>query len=486
MKTWKRTLAVMMGAAMALGGLVGCGGKTEESANAGVPTLTWYLAQENQSDKQTVVDEVNKILEKNVGARLDLQFIDAGSYNDKMTMMLASGKEVDLCFTADWTNKYIQNAQKGAFLQLDDMLETEAPKLKESIPDYLYDAVKVDGKLYAIPNIQVLFNQLGLIVFKDYADKYQFDFSTVKKVQDIEPYLKILKDKEPGLIPYCVEWTASMFSSPVYEEVIPQTGVVIRKDSTDYKAEILVETPEYKEGVKTLGDWYQKGYIREDVNSVLENETDLKAGKYGVYQARIKPGAESEIKLKYGKDSIIIPIEEPYLIANAGITTMTAIGRTSKYPTQALQIIQEVNTNKELYNMLCFGLEGKHYTWVDEDHIRLTPDSGYQPNVAWMFGNQFNAFCMEGQDADVWEQTKKMNDEAKVSPLAGFILDTEPIKTELSQIATVSKEYKAVSNGSDASEATYNEMLKKLYDAGQEKVLQEVQRQIDEWVKNKK
>lgn len=156
-------------------------------------------------------------------------------------------------------------------------------------------------------------------------------------MQDIEPYLKILKDKEPGLITYCVEWTASMFSSPVYEEVIPQTGVVIRKDSTDYKAEILVETPEYKEGVKTLGDWYQKGYIREDVNSVLENETDLKAGKYGVYQARIKPGAESEIKLKYGKDSIIIPIEEPYLIANAGITTMTAIGRTSKYPTQALQ-----------------------------------------------------------------------------------------------------------------------------------------------------
>ena len=82
---------------------------------------------------------------------------------------------------ADWINKYIQNAQKGAFLQLNDMLETEAPKLKESIPDYLYDAVKVDGKLYAIPNIQVLFNQLGLIVFKDYADKHQFDFSTVKK-----------------------------------------------------------------------------------------------------------------------------------------------------------------------------------------------------------------------------------------------------------------------------------------------------------------
>ena len=95
-----------------------------------------------------------------------------------------------------------------------------------------------------------------------------------------------------------------------------------------------------------------------------------------------------------------------------------------------------------------------------------------------MFGNQFNAYLTVGQDADVWEQTKQLNDSALKSPISGFVLNTDSISTELSQITTVRNEYASVDNGTE-DQAAYDEMVEKLETAGQRKVIEEIQRQID-------
>ena len=47
--------------------------------------------------------------------------------------MIASEEEFDLCFTSNWRNLYKTNVEKGAYLKLDELLETEAPKLKNSL-----------------------------------------------------------------------------------------------------------------------------------------------------------------------------------------------------------------------------------------------------------------------------------------------------------------------------------------------------------------
>ena len=82
---------------------------------------------------------------------------------------------------------------------------------------------------------------------------------------------------------------------------------------------------------------------------------------------------------------------------------------------------------------------------------------------------------------------KKINEEAKASDLKGFTLDTDPIKTELAQVTAVMGEYTKTLNSGAAPDAKklYEDFVEKLKVAGDDKVTEEITRQINEFRKNK-
>jgi putative aldouronate transport system substrate-binding protein len=86
---------------------------------------------------------------------------------------------------------------------------------------------------------------------------------------------------------------------------------------------------------------------------------------------------------------------------------MTAISRTTADAERAMMLLELINTDKELFNTLVYGISGKHYNKTGEDRIQLIlDDSGKQKyNLpAWTLGCQFNAYKLPGQADDVWEQ----------------------------------------------------------------------------------
>ena len=145
-----------------------------------------------------------------------------------------------------------------------------------------------------------------------------------------------------------------------------------------------------------------------------------------------------------------------------------------------------MNTNKDLYNLLCYGIEGKHYNWIDDNHIKLVDNGGYYLNTSWAFGNQFNSYLLEGQDDNIWEETEKVNDEAEKSRILSFVFDNSKIQTELSQISTVTQEFKNMNNGSVDWRECFDEYKSRLKAAGIENVKNEIQRQLDEYAKTQK
>ena len=77
-----------------------------------------------------------------------------------------------------------------------------------------------------------------------------------------------------------------------------------------------------------------------------------------------------------------------------------------------------------------------------------------------------------------------VNANAEKSVLMGFSLDTKPIQLELSQYASIMKEYEYLETGAAADyKALLKERNDKLKAAGGEKIRDEIQRQINEWVK---
>ena len=116
----KRLFAALMCATMVLP-LASCGEKNNDGE---VVTLKWYVPGNAQSDLDIVLAEVNKITEKEIGAKVDLQFIDQASFTQRMSMMMASGEEFDLMLTG-YVNPFQTAWENGGLLAITEYVEKD-------------------------------------------------------------------------------------------------------------------------------------------------------------------------------------------------------------------------------------------------------------------------------------------------------------------------------------------------------------------------
>lgn len=452
-----------------------CSNSKETAGSGENPVITWLLPGDKQPDLESVMAEVNKIAKEKIGAELDIQFIDVGSFGERMKMKMAAGEAFDLCFTG-YVNDYISAVNNGGLMDITEMIEAH-PGLKAAIPEYAWRAATLYDKIWAVPNLQVMASKLSIFVDKAVADKYDFDWSKVTHIRDIEPFLEMVKEGEPGRYPYRSYYGLNPWTQTKWISL--DGGYAIARDGSSKKIVLMRDTDEFKEGQATSREWYKKGYIRRDVLSVTDDTTDFNAGKYVVFVSSSKPGAKEIMEVQMGKELISVDITEPLLSKPAALSTMIGVGANSKNAEKAVEFIELINTDKELYNLICFGIKDKHYTLNDEGKVVYVENSGYAPKADWMFGNQFNALLTEGLADDVWEETAKLNLEATPSPLLEFQFDKDPVKTELSQYAAVTPEYSAMNSGADDPSNYMDEYIKRCEAAGQKKIGEELQKQID-------
>lgn len=477
MKKTKKVIALVCAVSL-LFGVTACKKNDKTAADGDVTSIKWYIPISAQSDMQSVMDAAAEITVPLIGAKLDLQCIDSSAFKERMNMNMASGDTYDLAFVG-YINPYLQAVRKGGLMDITDIIDKETPDLKASLPDYAWEVSKVNDKIYAVPNLQSYALPNALLFLKKYCDKYGFNPDEMTSMNDLEPYLAKIKEGEPNVYPYTPSYHTDMWTGDVYE--IIEAGVSIKADGSSPDVFLIYDTPEWQEAVNTLHSWYEKGYIRSDYLSVGSDAADVKAGKYAVNNSGWTPGCEVTAKINNGNNEVIIkPMTTPLMIRKKATDTMIGVGANSKNPEKAVKMIELMNTNKELYNLICYGIEGKHYTTDSEGKFEINQDGGYVTNSAWMFGNQFNAMLQQGQEDNIWEETLKLNDEAIKSPLLGFALDTDPIKNEISQISAVNSEFGIgifIVNGLESFD-TYK---KKLEAAGIQKVMDEIQKQVNEY-----
>ncbi len=478
MKFGKRLLATVLAVVLMLS-LAGCGGeKTEET---GETKLLWYVLGSKQRDMETVMTEFNKRVKEKLGFTVDIQVIDMGVYAEKMNMIISSGEEYDLCFTSGWSNDFLKNAKNGAFYALDDLL-AEEQDFYNSIPEYTWNSARVNGKVMAVPNYQSYTYYEAAAIPKRLVEKYNVDVEAVDELQDLEPYFEQIKKNEPNLYP--LNPIGFNLQTWIYFGTgAPAVGVI--DADADGKVYSIYETDEYEQKLALVRDYYKKGYIRPDVVSAASEE-QTNTIKYGCWRVQAGAGTAANLKDKYGEEIVEIPLlKEPVLSNNGARATMTAVSRTSKHPKEALQLVKLLNEDKDLYNLIYFGIEGKHYEKIDDETVRIIPDGGYATTNGFAFGSQFNSYYIEGQEKGLWQQADELNRRAKVMFLDGFELNTDNIKTEIANLSAVEKEFDYLVYGAEDYEKLHKEFVEKLKSAGLEKVMAEVQKQIDEFIANK-
>jgi len=505
----KKVLALVIVSMLFVSAFSGCGPSKKASSKGDDEnkqvTLKWVMpGPGKQQDSEMVWEEFNEKLKSYLpNTKVEIECYPVSNYADKWKLMAASSEKIDIAWTG-YLLPVVEEQRRGAYLALNDLLDKFGQDAKAEIPDTLFKMATIDNKIYCMPSYQMMPEVFwGLRIPKKLVTKYNID---TKKIADVfqkydtitpecfdvlEPYLKAIKDG--GDIGMGVGIGSFDFLGGKGFENIVSPYVISRYDD-QRKVMLNSAVPQRILLYQKYAEWFKKGYIRQDALSVQNLRQD--EGKENGYIMWVhnydKSTALSESK-RYGFDIEVIPLaKKPYI--PSGVANGNAIARTSENPERAMKLLNLLYSNKgkELYNLLYLGIEGTHYKPVSENRVESLTFNGQSSSSSkyglwkWVLGNTFLAKEIQSDMPSYNDYIKnEFNPSADISPLIGFVPNTDKIKTQLAQVRAVQKEFSQVllTGAVDNYEVKYKEMLDKVKLAGSDEIVNELQKQLDEWAK---
>lgn len=478
----KKFISIVLVLVMALSMCIftGCGGDESED---GITTITWYIPGVLEgADVGDVMAKVNELLAERYQLKLDLICIDNKNYNSKLQVINAGQEEYDLFYVKQNFSECIKN---GVLTDITDMLPEIAPETYKALDKNNWDAVTVDGRIYGVPNWQVQAYAPGIIGDKSKYDTAGVNPADINSLEDITEYLTKIHEIEPDTN-IIDPWWETMAFYYGFETVMGKNGGAIRTRA-EGKPKVINQyaSKEFKEYITTRRQWVEDGIVADyyENNHGMEKK-GIQRSPMGVFF--YKPSVAAENSLSRGYPCVGEQFGDAVITTGGIRATMTGISTTSKHPKEALKMIEVIYTDAEIYNLLCWGIEGKHYTKGEDGKITIVQDSGYDRIANWKIGPVYNSLLLSNQEDSVYEETKEFNESAIPSPLLGFNFDSNPVSSELANIGTViNKELQTLEMGLVDPEKGLKEFLHDLDVAGFQKVIDEMQKQIDEWWKTK-
>lgn len=475
----KRIFCLMLCLVMAASLLVGCGEtETEEK-------LIWYARINKQAANEEVFAKVDEYVKSKIGMGVEIVVLE--DYATKMPVIAASNEDYDIVYTSSTINNYFKNAANGDFLALDELLPQYAPNLWNMFGEDVWNAMRVGGKLYGVTNQQIMARGPALYIPKRNVELLGLDLEEYKELNldTVEKYLRLVKEKT-GSYSYVPDfWTGGGSQMWGIEQVVGSNlpGAIRITDENPVVFD-QYKSPEFKEYAEKRIQWVQEG-LTAPVHTL---ETDFKKfadtpegeiipilGCTRAYQ----PGMEENFVKQYGFEVQVITVSEPILNSYGIAATMTAVNSATRYPEKSVEFLELLHTDPYLFNLIAYGIEGKHYEKTGENTIKVISQDYAQPT--WAISNLFNSYIVEGNDPEMWNKMKEINDTAVRSPLLGFVPDTDEVKLEIANCNAALDEYLDVVCEGLMDMATYDAFVAKLDAAGSEKIMNAVNNQVNNW-----
>jgi len=484
-KRFKKVLSIVLATVMAVAmfSLPGCsssksGGSGSTGSTGQTETVTWWMAGTAPNDLNLVMSKLNPILKKDINVQLDMKFVSYANYDQKMKVMISSGTPYDICFTCSWANNFVQQANKGAYLPLNDLLAKDGKDLNKLIPSSLWDSAKIKGKIYGIPTYKDSGDGVFYLFPKKLAEEAKFDYKNVKSLDDITPFLEYIKKNHPELTPFpeCGSADTSIFDSmdPIFTDI----PVNIALEDNSCKVINVYSDPKVMAKLRTYYKWYQEGLINKDAVTAT---TYPKVRPLEMVSGW--PDAASIWSTEQGYECVDTERYPLYMTTSSIQGSMNAISVNSKHPEAAMKLLNLVNTNPEVKNMLDFGIEGTHYTKTSDTSIKVL-NKKYQPG-AYAIASFFDGmYTTDPAPKDEWTNLLKYEKTAKNSPALGFmanISDTS-LQTQMTVLENVYKKYSTmIECGSVDPDVYVPKMNAELDKAGMQDFISKIQKQEDTW-----
>lgn len=445
----------------------------------------------NIPDSTEVVAKINETMNP-LGVNVVMEWTNAATVWDELQMKIAGGEQVDLCALTD--NRYTGYIGNGSLLAIDEYLNEYGQDITAAFDkdlNWLLDAVKFNGKTYAIPVIDNKFQFVFAGFNTAYLDKYNLDISSIKSYKDMTPILDVAYQNEPEL-KTLISGTQAFSLLTIafnghddFESLGDGLGVLMGKDNWDVVN--LYETEEYAEFCKDMHAWYKAGYISSDTATSGENyDTYWKTGNAFAYMqssdALDTEATELNIKRQYGIDTTVAPIGAQKAVF---LKFLQVIPVTSKNPEGAMIFLNELYKNSVLIDTLFYGIEGVDYERTEDGLIKRMEGSQYGSNNAFtmMNGNTYLS-------TDIAERYKGYNNDCRealknslTNRSLGFYFDSTNVTAQYTAVKNVISQYeKGLEYGLLDPEVELPTFIEKLKAAGIDDIIAEKQAQLDAWV----
>lgn len=508
-------LTIVLGLAFVLSG---CGNTSNDSGNdtsASVASqaqtsgqskldpvkLHIILYGEQPKDGARVMEEVNKKLQADINATVEIEYIPYADIATKTPLRLADPSSWDIVLS---TPVYAANATKGAFREITmDDVQKYMPLSYEATTEDMWGDAKIDGKIYMIPQT---FKEIGIgaqFYREDLREKY--NVPEIKKTADFEAYFKAIKENETGMLP--VDGTASdvmalfgsfMIDSGYYNKL----GGLIYYSPDDPTNQIkTIFDPDfvnlYKQAAVNMKRFYDEGLLPKNPYSQKTAIQDLAAaGKSSYWTNAFEnyPQYEAETQAKGWKLGAL-----PGWTSTGANLIRPATGNgysfspASRNYERALMAIDLFNQNKDYDMLLSFGIEGVNYV-ISNGKLELGPEIDATNNPYPMYAHGFWA-C----NRDLWPPLQNYSEnylslkqqilsKAVNYPLYSFNPNNDPVKTEFASINNVYQQYgTAIEIGMTPDvDAAIKELQDKMKVAGADKLIAEYKTQLQKYLDGRK
>lgn len=487
MKKWIMAAAVMLAAGIMFAG-AGCASLnqeeqiTENQQKLEHADITLCFIGTAPDDMDMVLEKFNELAGRDLNCSVSIQWITWGDFSTRYSIVLSSGENIDLIYAANWLDFY-ENAQRGAFAPLDDLLETYAPKTMEVLTENARAQATVNGKLYAIPANYTNYNALGVIVRGDLMDKYG-----IEPIETFDDYLNFcdIIVKNEGMDPTGM---CSMNNDMVTMYVMskgyyPITGTTsspywIDLQDKDYNVYFQSECPGIEEYLSHAKEWHEKGYWADNVLA-SKDETLFDSGKaasrihnYDAYLGAY--GLNPDKNVRYY--NLANPIVRQTVLQDA-----MAIPASSGNKERAMMLLEKLRNEKEYYMLLTYGIEGYHYKVDGQKMEFLNRNYGNEPGTWGFRDEKFKCWDSVLPDEAIGMR-KEFEENAVDTPLVNFDLNLSGIEAEYNAVKEITAlYYDPLKLGYIDYEEGMKSLNEQLEQAGNEKVKAEIQRQIKEYL----
>ena len=457
-------------------------------------TLHFIFFGDKKSETDTVWKAIADKYRDVLNCDFDVQFIAGDDYKQKLLVKAAAGDSWDMNFDGNWLG-YYQMTAMDAYLDLTELMPKYAPDLYAAYQESgALEAATYQGKIVALPWTMTMNNRTHYQWRGDLAEAagITVEKDSIKTFEDVDGLLHKLKEAYPDR--YILE--AASLDASLIKHNLADIGNSLVVDLSDPELKVLPleQTEAYLEFATWAKKWQDEGIIWKDV---LTDKTDHNAlidqgkliSKWGTHEfarqnrAWVDEGARWDF-------SVLHP---DGLSANrTPLANVACIPESSENPERTLMFMNLLQTDKELYDMVHYGIEGK--TYVLEGEAAVFPEGMNGANSSYMeWGGRWAYWKPQFMRPDFsygpgfWAEEAefaKSNPKNVNSPLAGFSFDKTEISIEAAQrdqIHTDMHKIIEVGLAGDAAAAVAS-LIDQQKAAGLDLILAAAQKQVDAYM----